>query len=406
MARHKGPNTGSVYEDKKRGRWVGSVELPAGSDGRRRRRRVFAADESTAREKLAKLLAEEAAGIDIDSARLTVGDLFDAWARKAMTKTSTGTPRAASTVANYEWSIAKMRSVIGKRRLSDLRPRDVENMLETLAEEGAALSSLQRHRFVLRKVIRWAQRHDMVRSNVAEIADLPGDAKARRDPRALTVEEAGALLEASKTHVVKIPRTARTETRPRRLEALWTVSLLMGLRPGEVTGLRWSAVDFDENVLHVRTSMKYRDGTAVGLGEVKTGNMGRGRRTLAMPPQVSDALRRHRTAQLKERLAFGDEWPEEWTDLVFVSEAGTPLNSNNLRRELKEIADAAGIGHVTRYDLRHSAATIMAAAGMRLEDIADALGHEDLRMARGVYVHATGRTIDTVADVMGRAFNA
>ena len=46
----------------------------------------------------------------------------------------------------------------------------------------------------------------------------------------------------------------------------------------------------------------------------------------------------------------------------------------------------------------------MAAAGMRLEDIADALGHEDLRMARGIYVHATGRTIEQAATVMGDVF--
>ena len=174
------------------------------------------------------------------------------------------------------------------------------------------MSSVQRHRFVLRKVIRFAQRNDLVNRNVAELANLPNDAKARREPRALTTGESRALLEAARTHTVKIPKTDKTETHPRRLEALWTVSLLLGLRPGEVTGLLWDAVDLDDEVLHVRTSMKYHDGTPVGIGEVKTGNMGRGRRTLAMPPQVADALRRHRTAQAKERLAFGDAWPSEW----------------------------------------------------------------------------------------------
>lgn len=43
----------------------------------------------------------------------------------------------------------------------------------------------------------------------------------------------------------------------------------------------------------------------------------------------------------------------------------------------------------------------MATAAARIEDIADALGHEDLRMARTVYVHATGRPIATAADVLG-----
>jgi integrase len=335
-------------------------------------------------------------GVDLAGGSMTVAELFDSFQRLAI-----GDSVAPQTRSAYAWSLNAMRPAIGAKRLDQLKVNDVEAMLTAMAKAGAARASLSRHRSTLRRALRWAQRREWVARNVAELAELPSGAKPPRPVRILTLDEARALLDAAKSRTVKVPRTGRTETHPRRLEALWVVSLSLGLRPGEVLGLTWPAVDLDEGLVHVRTSMKYERGEAVALGEVKTGNMGRGRRSLALPPLALDALCRHHRTQLEERLAMGARWPAEWRDLVFVSEAGTPLGASNLRRELNEMAATAGVGKVTRYDLRHSAATLMAAAGMRLEDIADTLGHEDLRMARTVYVHATGRTLDTAARVMG-----
>lgn len=394
----RGKGEGSIFYVESRARWAADITLPA-LDGKRRRRRVFGATHKEVADKLKAMQAEAAAGVDLASGRMTVGELFDEWERLVLTDDS-----PASTLSNYKWSLNTMRPVIGRRRLDELKVEHVEKMLQQFADNGAARNSVARHRFVLRRTLRWAQRREWIARNVAELAEMPAGAKKPRQARALTEAEAKALLAAAKTRTYKVPRTDRTVTEPRRLEAFWVVSLALGLRPGEVAGLTWPAIDFDAGLVHVRTSMKYLDGTALGLGEVKTGNMGRGRRSLALPAVALDALKRHRKAQRVERLAMGERWPAEWRELVFVSEAGTPLNANNLRRELTEMAEAAGIGKVTRYDLRHSAATLMAAAGMRLEDIADTLGHEDLRMARGVYVHATGRTIDAAAKVMGDLF--
>lgn len=394
MAATNRPAT-SVYWVESRQRWLGSVTLPRDADGKRRRKQIVGTDEAEVRAEVDRIAADIADGITVRTKSTTVAELLEAF----LTKTLGASPK--KTVDSYRWSVGKMTPVIGSVALDKLKVEQVEAMLSRFADEGAARNSIARHRFVLRKALRWAQRREMIRRNVAELAEMPANAKRQREPRALTPAEARALLEAARTTTVKVPRTDRIEVRPRRLEALWVLSLTLGMRPGEVCGLTWPAIDLEEGVVHVRTSMKYDNGTPVGLGEVKTGNMGRGRRTLKMPSVTLDAMKRHRKTQASERLAMGDRWPDEWRDLVFVSEAGTPLHERNLRRELNQMTEQAELGHLTRYDLRHSAATLMAEGGMRLEDIADQLGHEDLRMARTVYVHATGRTLDAGAEVMG-----
>src|SRR5690606_31259295 len=113
------------------------------------------------------------------------------------------------------------------------------------------------------------------------------------------------------------------------------------------------------------------------LKDTKTGDS----RTLRLPAPAQDALRRHRIASNEERLLMGDRWPLEWSNLVFVTTNGTPLDPSNVRRLVARLAKDAGIeGTVTPYDLRHSATSLLAAAGHSADSLADLLGHRDTRM--------------------------
>lgn len=90
---------------------------------------------------------------------------------------------------------------------------------------------------------------------------------------------------------------------------------------------------------------------------------------------------------------LGATWPEQWQNLVFLTESGTPVDPANLRRELARIAKAAEVGALRPYDLRHTAASLIAERGARLEDVADVLGHAGTHLARAVYIHATTSTV-------------
>jgi integrase len=110
-------------------------------------------------------------------------------------------------------------------------------------------------------------------------------------------------------------------------------------------------------------------------------------RVLALPDPVRQALRAHRVAQAEERLVLGRTWPSEWHDLVFVTSGGLPIDESNGRRELAAIARRAGVGPVSRYDLRHSACSLLSFYGVPNERIADILGHATTRIVDEVYRH-------------------
>ena len=99
---------------------------------------------------------------------------------------------------------------------------------------------------------------------------------------------------------------------------------------------------------------------------------------------------------------MGDRWPAKWGSLLFVSENGTPINPSNLRRLIGRFAQDAGIdGVLNPYDLRHTATSLISAAGLSEERLADLLGDKDTRMVFGHYRHPVTSSVSVAAEYWG-----
>jgi integrase len=89
--------------------------------------------------------------------------------------------------------------------------------------------------------------------------------------------------------------------------------------------------------------------------------------------------------QDKKRAHLGDAWIE--TGFVFTTSIGTPVDPRNLYREFAQICDSAGLGRWHPHELRHSAASLMLASGVKLQVVSEVLGHSSIRMTADVYGH-------------------
>ena len=174
---------------------------------------------------------------------------------------------------------------------------------------------------VLRNALESATREEIIPRNVAKLVQVP--APRYTINRGLTVQQAKATLRAANEH---------------RLYALYVLALFLGLRRGELLGLRWQDVDLDGAKLEVVQTLQ-RVGGSLRLVPPKTEDSAR---TIPLPPPCVDALRGHRKRQLAER---SEAWPD-WEDhgLVFPSRRGTPMEPDNLRRSWGEIRERAGLG--------------------------------------------------------------
>jgi len=114
---------------------------------------------------------------------------------------------------------------------------------------------------------------------------------------------------------------------------------------------------------------------------------------------VLDAFRRHRIEQKRHQLEVGEIWsnPEA---LVFNSPTGRPIDPMVCRKDFTKLVSSIGLDAWTPNELRHSAASLMSDAGMPIEQVADQLGHKDLRMLQKHYRHRIRPTVSggTVLD--------
>jgi integrase len=89
---------------------------------------------------------------------------------------------------------------------------------------------------------------------------------------------------------------------------------------------------------------------------------------------------------------------------VFTTTLGTPIDPRNFRRHFGKLTVLAGLGHWHPHELRHSAVSLLSAAGVPLEAVADLVGHDSTRMTSGVYRHVLAPAVSAAVEPMERLF--
>lgn len=376
---------GGVWRDKARKRWVGSVTVGYDDDGRQQRRSVTGPTKEAVLERIREMQNAVDAGLDPAPRNLTVRKFLDLWLEAV-----SGTV-APLTEVQYR-NVVKLYivPVLGQKRVRTLQPKDVTAMVKQLSEDGKSPNTQRLARSILRRALRWAEVEGMVSRNVAALADGVRVGRPDNAHKALTPDEARKLID----HV-----------RGDRYEAAFVVGLALGLRRGEILGLCWDDLDLDGTPprLTVRRNLVRLPGEGLQLSE-DTKTVG-SRRTIQLPAPVVDALRRHRLAQLEERLLVGPAWPEAplGGDLVFRAPFGSPADPDNFRQHCYRVTEQAGVGRRSPHQLRHSAASLLIAQGVPMKIVSETLGHSSIRVTSDVYAHLYDEAGAVAADAMTAA---
>ncbi len=206
----------------------------------------------------------------------------------------------------------------------------------------------------------------------------------REDPLESPDDDAGDLQ-------VWAPAQARAfveHTAGERLAALYVVALGTGMRRGELLGLRWQDVDWqDGHASAARIRIRQALVLAGGRTRMETPKSARSRRSIVVSAPVLEALKRHRATQAEERLAWGSAYDERGLGLVFAREDGSPLAPGAVSRAFLSATEAVGLPRIRFHDLRHTFATHALAAGMPLHALSRYLGHSSIAITDGVYGH-------------------
>lgn len=379
---------GAIYPTKD-GRLRGSllVEFP---DGRAKRVYVSGRTRAEIVRKLGDKRKEAGAGALTGE---TLATFLPRWLKAHGARIRPSTQAEYDRIVRQYWLGADFKVDLGRKRLTQLQPADVEQRMAELLERRLSPTTARYARGVLRRALNDAMIEGLANRNIAALARPPR--QAVHEMRALSKDEANRLLSS----------TADEPAGP-----LYAVALGTGCRLGELLGLEWSDVAEDGSSLTVRRAMAQsgrtidkfgHKHTAWALAEPKTR---RSRRTIMLPTVAAAALRRQKARQAAEKLAAGTAWQDQ-RGLIFTNEVGEPLRPDAVSRDFHATVKRLGLQPVRFHDLRHSAASLMLAAGVPLKVVSETLGHSSIAITADVYEHVTPDLRREAADAMDRALS-
>lgn len=285
-------------------------------------------------------------------------------------------------------------AAFGHLRVDSITRGQIQAFVDDMAKNGKNMKtgkplsrkSIVHHLNFLSDVFNYALRFDMIDSNPCNHIFVPKGEKKEKE--IYTVEEMKQLFKLVNQYA------------PLKYKAFLTLAVYSGFRNGELMGLEWKDVDWENNVISVRRTSNYTvtDGNYTDTPKTKSSI-----RSLKLPQQVFDVLSELRESQLKNKENLGTKWID--SDRLFLTEIGKPLHRGSPYKWQREFTERHGMRFCDIHSLRHFNATVLINAGVDTATVSSALGHSNISTTTNIYFHAireaqarTGEAIAAVLD--------
>lgn len=288
-----------------------------------------------------------------------------------------------NTVRNYSERYERnIKGVIGNKLLTDVKPIHCQKIFSDMADEGYKTTTIYQTRIALYNMFEFARENDVLIANPCKKSLKSDMGKPSDKKEALTIDVQKKFLEAVVGY---------------SYENQYSFVLQTGLRTGELIGLKWSDIDFENRTMKIERTMEYR--YKVGEWRVGPPKSKSGYRTIPLTDEAIRILENQRSKNKSLKLV-----PMEWKDIVFLCRKGTPVKNSTYDTGLFKYCDRVGIPRFSMHVLRHTFATRCIEGGMKPKTLQKILGHSNIGITMNLYVHITEdekhREIDLVADAL------
>ena len=187
-----------------------------------------------------------------------------------------------------------------------------------------------------------------------------------------------------------------------RIELAVHLAVYLGLRRGEICGLRWGSVDLDGSAVHIIDNRTMAGATVID-GPLKTESS---ERSLKIPDGLAPTLLAAKARQEADRDSLGTGYED--SGYVFCYRNGRPFRPNFLSMLFAQTLERNGLPHIRFHDLRHTHGSI-AILGAPLYDVSKSLGHSRQDITQKIYIkdytHVKSAAVDSVDNALKSAMS-
>lgn len=360
----------------KRGENTWRLNVPGGTgpDGKRKifRKNVEAKSKREAEKLLDLFSAEVLKGQYVEPSKLTFKDFAERWLRDYAEPNL-----APKTVFRYRQLLeSRILPAMGHLKMEEIKPVHLLEFYKNLQEEGIRLDgkpgvlseqTILHHHRLLSAIFNDAVEWQVIPSNPASRVKPPK--VKRKRARYYEEEQVAVLLKALEKESLKH-------------KTLVVLALSTGLRRGEIMGLEWPDVNFEEGTITVRQAAQYLPGK--GTFEKDTKNE-TSERIIAVPESVAALLKEYRKEWLENRLKVGDLW--QGSDRLFTTWDGRPGHAEWPSQWFAKFVRKHNLPPLSFHGLRHTSASLLISQGVHPKAISGRLGHSNISTTMDIYGH-------------------
>ena len=302
--------------------------------------------------------------------------------------------KSTVSIPTYSSYVNAVKSIIApyfrkkKILLRDLQAHDIQMFYQEQLQRVKASSVIHYHANI-HKALKYAVKNDMIPSNPADKVERPKQEKFYGN--FYDRDELNKLFEAV------------TGT---KLELPVLLGAFYGLRRSEIVGLKWSAIDFEQNTItisHTVTSCNL-DGKCVIVAKDTTKTKS-SRRTLPLVPYFHEKLLAVKAQQERNQKLCGRSYNREFLEYICVDDIGDRFKPNYITSQFPKLLERNGFRKIRFHDLRHSCASLLLASGVPMKHIQEWLGHSDFSTTANIYAHLDYSSKLTSASAMESNFH-
>lgn len=276
---------------------------------------------------------------------------------------------------------------LGWRKLSQLNLVILQDAFNQLATDTMRADC----KSLLVDMLNRAVETELLNKNIAFGINTIIDNEEKEEKRILSNKEIDILLETSKGG---------------QTYAFFIVALGTGMRMGEILGLTWDCIDFENGVIKVEKTLCYLPNNGNAIYEFHRPKTKAGRRNIPMTKDVRDILLKQK--ERKVRIEARHKPKDGMENLVFCSKTNKPIHESNVRSAIRYMVAKINRENpeldfqpFTPHGLRHTFATKAIAKGMRPKTLQKILGHNSLQMTMDLYCHVEADTLKEEMALMG-----
>ena len=348
------------------------------SGKRERRYKTIKGTKKAAEAALRKMIDDMENGNITSASAMKVEDWMNTWLENYLPNIE------ATTRAGYREKIKNyIIPELGNTQLKVLKADQVQRWINGLRQRGLSPKTIRNVYNNLNAAMKKAVVLRMLPFNPCDGVELPK--LIRYEAKVYDTQEIKRLLEAAKGSDMY-------------LVVLLGVSV--GLRRGEMLGLKWASVNFEAKTISIRENRVMADKELITKGPKSAA----GQRTVSIGDEVVAALSQARMDYFNDRAELGAKFRDD--DYVVRQKDGRPLRPDSMTQKWERFLERNNLPHIRLHDLRHSHATALIQAGVSPKVVQQRLGHADVSITLNTYTHVLpGMDQEAAAKIDDLIFN-